>query len=463
MIKILRTSGGKILRTQRFDVKMGFLYNFPAVAYSTGGASIAPAGWHVPTNAECATLDAEIANVADKLKETGTLNWNSPNTGTNETGFSARGSGESGPTGGFLDLGIGFVIWTSTSHSNPAYAYYAAITYGVSDFITGNVSDKRKGQSVRLIKDDSVNAGTMQDIDGNVYPTVKIGNQVWMAANLAVKRFNDGTPIPEITDGTEWSLNTTGARCSYNNDEANSGAWTGIKSILRRVVADSSELGLLYNKYAIDDSRKITSSDDWSVFTNTQYNSLCTYLGGYSVAGGKLKETGTTYWQTPNTGATNEFGFNGRGTGYRLSTGGFSSLKTTSFIWTSALRTPGNNYVALLSNSSEATDAGGGASFESGISVRLVKNAAGVPDGSTTIYTGNDGRVYSAVAINELYWLQQALAETRFRTGEIVPWYGADAASFFTNSEWAALATAGCAAYNNDITKVAPGFTFPTP
>jgi hypothetical protein len=77
----------------------------------------------------------------------------------------------------------------------------------------------KTGLSIRLIKDNSTDSGTMTDYDGNKYPTVKIGNQVWMASNLKTQHYSDGVAIPEVTNGTTWAALTTGARCSYNNDD----------------------------------------------------------------------------------------------------------------------------------------------------------------------------------------------------------------------------------------------------
>jgi len=133
--------------------------------------------------------------------------------------------------------------------------------------------------------------GTVTDIDGNVYNTITIGTQVWMVENLKVTHYRNGVSIPNVTDGTEWGNLTTGAYCNYNND-ANI----------------STTYGRLYNWYAVDDSRNIAPMG-WHVPTNPELTTLIEYLEGESIAGGKLKETGTSHWYSPNTGATNESGF----------------------------------------------------------------------------------------------------------------------------------------------------------
>jgi uncharacterized protein (TIGR02145 family) len=128
------------------------------------------------------------------------------------------------------------------------------------------------------------------DIDGNVYHVVTIGTQVWLAENLKTTHYNDGTPIPNVTD-TSWNNLKTGAYCNYNNSSSNSDTY-----------------GRLYNWYAATSSHNICPKG-WHVPTDSEWTVLDNYLGGDNVAGGKLKETGTTHWQSPNTGATNETGF----------------------------------------------------------------------------------------------------------------------------------------------------------
>jgi len=144
--------------------------------------------------------------------------------------------------------------------------------------------------------------GTMTDQDGNVYKTITIGTQTWMAENLRTSKYRDGSAIPHITDKTAWGDIYTGAYCNINNT-------TKLDSI--------ATFGRLYNWYAATDSRNIAPTG-WHVPTESEWNTLIYYLGGFSVAGGKMKETGTTHWKTPNTGATNESGFTALPSGLRL-------------------------------------------------------------------------------------------------------------------------------------------------
>jgi len=160
-------------------------------------------------------------------------------------------------------------------------------------------------------------SNTVTDIDGNVYQIVTIGTQVWMAENLEVTHYRNGDAIPNITDNTEWEGLTTGAYCNYNNDEGY-----------------VSTYGRLYNWYAVGDGRNI-APDGWHVPTHAEWQTLVDYLGGYAVAGGKLKETGTTHWLSPNTGATNESGFSGLPGGYRYFDGNYYGMNFIAYFWSS--------------------------------------------------------------------------------------------------------------------------------
>jgi len=132
---------------------------------------------------------------------------------------------------------------------------------------------------------------TVTDADGNGYHSVTIGTQVWMVENLRTTKYNDGTAIPLVTDGSVWSTDTTAAYCWYNNDEAT------YKSVY----------GALYNWFAVNSGK--LSPAGWHVPTDAEWHTLITYLGDSTSSGGKLKQAGTAHWVSPNTGATNSNGF----------------------------------------------------------------------------------------------------------------------------------------------------------
>ena len=176
----------------------------------------------------------------------------------------------------------------------------------------------------------STHQNTVTDYDGNVYHTLTIGTQVWMAENLRVTHYRNGSIIPEVTDNTSWSALTTGAYCGYDNSTFYSDIY-----------------GMLYNWYAVQDSRNIAPIG-WHIPSDAEWTILFDYLGGEFVAGGKLKETGTTHWVSPNTGATNEKGFTALPGGIRGPDGVFSLLGNNGCWWSSTEDISGSAYGPII-------------------------------------------------------------------------------------------------------------------
>lgn len=179
-------------------------------------------------------------------------------------------------------------------------------------------------------------SATVTDIDGNIYNTVTIGTQVWMVENLKTTKYRDGTNIPIVTDNTAWSNLSTGAYSDYNNDASNSAIY-----------------GRIYNWYAATNSRYI-SPTGWHVPTDTDWMTLITYFGGESTAGGALKESGLTHWNSPNAGATNESGFTALPGGYRFFDGSFKNLGGFGYWWTSSTGGPSLAWYRYMTNNSSS-------------------------------------------------------------------------------------------------------------
>lgn len=159
---------------------------------------------------------------------------------------------------------------------------------------------------------------SISDIDGNVYNMVTIGTQIWMASNLKTTKYNDGTPIPLVTDNTAWSNLETPGYCWYNNDAA----------------ANKNTYGALYNWYTVNTGKLCPTG--WHMPSDAEWTVLTSYLGGESVAGGKLKETGTSHWLSPNAYATNTTGFTALPGGYRYRLGEFLYIGFNGFWWSSS-------------------------------------------------------------------------------------------------------------------------------
>ena len=161
--------------------------------------------------------------------------------------------------------------------------------------------------------------GTVTDIDGNVYQTVKIGDQWWMAENLRVTRYRNGDAIPTNLRNTQWQNTTSGAYAIYPHIQIR-----GLYS--EDEVVDT--YGILYNWYAVVDPRGLCP-EGWHVPSEEGWKQLEMHLGMTqeeadrtagrgATGGGKLKSTRTSIpacphprWRSPNTGATNESGFSG--------------------------------------------------------------------------------------------------------------------------------------------------------
>ena len=343
----------------------------------------------MPTLTEWNTLIATAGGsglAGGALKEAGSVHWTLPNTGaTNAYGFTAL------PGGYRRNIPVSFdniyeyaVFWTATQY-DATYAYFTNMFYN-NDNVTVSQDNKPAGRSVRLIKDDSVNTGTMTDYDGNVYNTVTIGSQVWMASNLKVRHYNDGTVIPNVTLKATWDALTTGALCFYDNEA----------DVVNSVFAPTG----------------------WHVATPAEWSTLRTTLGGSAVAGGHMKVTGTIYWNTPNTGADNSSNFSAVASGVRLVDGsgydarGFTeTYHTTAYVGSYPENGLALNYATAAWYSGFVTDAA--THYHIGTPMRLIKDDSTDP-GTVTDY---DGITYDTVKIGTQVWTKQNYRCTHYNEG----------------------------------------------
>ena len=164
--------------------------------------------------------------------------------------------------------------------------------------------------------DDEPKPPSLTDIDGNVYETVAIGNQVWMAENLQVAKYNDGSPIPYVTNDDDVSILTTGAYTWYDKNPANRFTY-----------------GALYNWHSVSSGNLCPIG--WHVPSDAEWTTLINFLGGEDIAGGKLKDIGTSHWSAPNQDATNDSGFTALPAGYLFDNGNYNSLGNITHWWSS--------------------------------------------------------------------------------------------------------------------------------
>ncbi|MDD4970289.1 MAG: fibrobacter succinogenes major paralogous domain-containing protein [Paludibacter sp.] len=432
----------------------GALYNW----YAVKSGKLAPAGWHVASDAEWTQLTTTLGGEVEagaKMKEGGLSHWCNPNQGaTNGSGFTGLPGGlRSYSDGTFRKVGNNGYFWTTTQ-SDSLRGWDRELFYNQVNCFRYNFDSKHYGFSVRCVKDsvatvatvitNAVNtisdttalsggnvlndggaaitargvcwstsehpttansktidgegkgaftssmtglkadstyyvrayatnsvgtsygnqvsfktahlpAPTVTDADGNIYHTVTIGTQTWMVENLKTTKLNDGTAIPRVNEKASWGNLTTPGYCWYNNDS----------------IANKNTYGAIYNWYSVNTGKLAPAG--WHVPTDVEWTTLTDYLG-LDVAGGKLKETGTLHWASPNTGATNETGFTAVPGGYRGNNDGtFDVLGTGCFWWTSTPQTDIYSFFRSVGYSSAGIGRSGSQRVN-GLSVRCIKD-----------------------------------------------------------------------------------------
>lgn len=193
--------------------------------------------------------------------------------------------------------------------------------------------------------------GEMEDIDGNTYKTVRIGEQWWMAENLRVTKYADGTAIPYASSSEEWyNLNRSPAYTFYNND-----------SEVERVH------GKMYVDWTLEQCCICPSG--WRLPTREEYLELIAFLGGELVAGESLKSSNGWLGELAN--GNNLSGFNGLPSGMRGSTGSFGGFGTQSGWWASG------RYYLFLSSTNDRASVRINTGFDSanwGMSIRCIRD-----------------------------------------------------------------------------------------
>lgn len=168
--------------------------------------------------------------------------------------------------------------------------------------------------------------GKIKDVDGNIYKTIQIGSQTWMAENLKTTKYQNGAPVAYIKDAKKWNKDTSGGWCYYNNDPSLNISY-----------------GKLYNWFVVENEKNICPTG-WHIPSDEDWNTLIGYLdydflpdaieSQSSVAGDQLKSTGNTFWKYSNEG-TNTSGFSAIPGAYRTSDGGFTVFNKEGYWWSS--------------------------------------------------------------------------------------------------------------------------------
>jgi large repetitive protein len=238
---------------------------------------------------------------------------------------------------------------SSYSISNVQAANAGTYTVTVSNGTLPNATSNGAKLAVKTID------GKYTDIDGNAYDTIAIGTQVWMVENLKTTKYNDGNPIPLVTDSASWAALTTPGYCWYK-DSATYG----------------NTYGALYNWYSVNTGK--LAPIGWHVSTDSEWTVLTTFLGGVSVAGGKLKEAGTAHWAlSPIPCATNETGFTALPGGLRDSNCVFRYIHHDGYWW-SPTKISGSTTCRAMDYYEDTSVYGLGLFLRSGCSIRCVRD-----------------------------------------------------------------------------------------
>lgn len=224
-------------------------------------------------------------------------------------------------------------FYATISGLSPSTTYYVR-AYAVLKSTT--VYSEEKEFTTRPAAEDMV-----MDADGNIYRTVKIGDQVWMSENLKSTMYADKTPVPFVKDSAQWFHFTRESLgyCWYENVETHGYAYGALYSWPAATRA--------FNGIStIEEGVQGICPDGWHLPSDDEWKELEMYLGMTreeadaikwrgSDQGGRLKQEGIEHWKKPNSGASNEVGFNALPGGYRHGSAEFKDISETARFWTS--------------------------------------------------------------------------------------------------------------------------------
>lgn len=282
------------------------------------------------------------------------------------TGISSAGAILNGAVNAnYLSTEIIFEYGTTTTYSVSVPAVQSPLTGSILTNVSANISGLAPGVTYHFrikaenslgisYSDDEILITLPKDIENNVYKIVTIGTQVWMAENLKSTKLNDGYPLDFAPDKATWQVLSNPGYCWYDNN-----------------LVYKNIYGALYNWEAVKTGKICPAG--WHVPTDAEWTILSNYLGGSSVAGGKLKESGTTHWVTPNTGATNETGFTALPAGFRSNVGEFSKITNYGYWWSSSEFSTTDAYRQDTDNTSSNLNRLNDLK-KNGYSVRCIKN-----------------------------------------------------------------------------------------
>ena len=332
---VVRNSGGQLLANQAIAVKISILQG-------SENGNVVYAERHTPTTNANGLASLQIGGGTVLNGSMASINWaqgpyfisteTDPNGGTNYTIASTQQL-----------LSVPYALYANSTSSSVSSSgdtlFLGNQSYIIPGISAANNSSGQTGITQHTCGADSVhnptkNYGTMTDQEGNVYKTIVIGTQEWMAENLKTSSYRNGELIASVTDNNQWYSLTTGAWCFYNNDSQY-----------------ECPYGKLYNWYAVSDLRNVCPLG-WHVPNDAEWRILINYLDPNSfegdsinIAGGKMKSKGIQYWIAPNIGATNESGFSGLPGGVTSGNMGYMGAW-----WSSTAYNSNYSWIWMLSN-----------------------------------------------------------------------------------------------------------------
>lgn len=351
--------------------------------------------------------------------------------------------------------------------SDPSFGFIFPDYYDISHFIFV-ASSSRLQLSISTCY-----LSLMVYIDGALYIMNSDDGYIWKSEILIAN------PLPSVGESCDLRICVEGGCTTTTTEEPTTTTSTTTEEITTtttttvEILCFDTNYGYLYNWWAATDARNIAPSG-WHVPSPVEFVTLMCYIDPTvcsnseirsTVAGGLLKETGTSHWFTPNTGATNTYGFNARGSGIRSgASGGYSLITYRIDLQSNQQQDVDFSYVGLdavfnSANSYFSRPPGGIAEYKkSGLSIRLIKDSST----NTGTVTGNDGKTYSTIKIGNQVWMAENLAETKYRNGELISYHGITFADRYTNAEWAALTTEALCIYNENVTYIGEFVECPT-
>jgi len=212
-----------INRSTLANINYGYLYNLYVVRNTDVTSNDE---WRSALNEDWSTLLSFVSGQGYQTGEAlrSTTGWPDGTISYDAYGFNAKGSGSRDVNGDFQNVNSGYTIWWGSDFGNNYFGYYKSMAYFEAN-ITGSATYYWLGLSIRLVKqsltDVTGQTGTYTGNDGKVYKTVGIGNQWWLASNLAETKYRNGDVIPTITGAFNWVSTGSGAKCAYDNNASN--------------------------------------------------------------------------------------------------------------------------------------------------------------------------------------------------------------------------------------------------